>query len=336
MWEKYSPLEDKIYRVMDDEGKLIDSSYKPKLKAKEIVSAYDSMVFARLADQMAVSYQRQGRMYTYPPNFGQEAIATAAGMVLRKEDWLVIAFREMNAWLQKGAKLRDIFMYFGGYEDGALFSGAPNITPSSVPIASQLLHAVGIGYSIKLRKEKKVVIAFVGDGGTSQGDFHEALNFAAVWNVPVVFIIQNNQFAISVPVKQQTVSRNLAVKSIAYGMPGIKVDGNDLFAMYDTVSEAVAHAMAGNGPSLIEGLTFRRGAHTTSDDPSLYRTEAEEKEWAEKDPLKRLKNYLLDREMIDASKEEAQLDGYREEIEREFTAFENHPAYKLEDVFQYN
>ncbi len=336
MWENYSPIEDKIFRLIDDEGKLIFSDHKIKMSEKKALEAYKHMLFARTADKMAVSYQRQGRMYTYPENFGQEAIATAAGMVFRKEDWLVIAFREMSAWLLKGGKLRDIFMYFGGYEDGSLFSGAPNILPSSVPIASQLLHAVGIGYAIKLRKEKKVVFAFVGDGGTSQGDFHEALNFAAVWKVPIVFIIQNNQFAISVPVSKQTASVNLAIKSTAYGLPGIKVDGNDVFAMYETINEAAEYALAGNGPSLIEALTYRRGAHTTSDDPSLYRTEKEEKFWKEKDPVKRLKNYLIDKKLITDKYEEELIEKFKEEVEEEFAYYENHPPYKLEDVFKYN
>jgi pyruvate dehydrogenase E1 component alpha subunit len=335
MFKKYDPLKDKMFQVLDDDGKIIDPALKPALADKDIVEAYKLMQFARTADLMAVSYQRQGRMYTYPPNLGQEAIAVAAGKIMRKQDWLVPAFREMAAYLAKGAKLSDLFLYWGGYEDGSLFSGAPNFLPSAVPIASQLPHAVGIGYAVKYRKQDSVVFAFVGDGGTSEGDFHEALNFAGVWQVPVIFIIQNNQFAISVPVKKQTASVNLAMKAAAYGIPGIKVDGNDYFAIHAVLSEAFDHARKGNGPVLIEALTFRRGAHTTSDDPTLYRTEEEEKRWEAKDPVKRLRQYLVAQKLWQEADDDPLLEQYKKEVDKEFAIYENYPAYKLEDVFRF-
>jgi len=335
MFKKYDPLKDKMFQVMDDDGKIIDSALKPTLPDQEIVAAYKQMQFARTADLMAVSYQRQGRMYTYPPNLGQEAVAVAAGQIMRKEDWLIPAFREMAAYLSKGAKLSDLFLYWGGYENGSLFSGAPNFLPFAVPIASQLPHAVGIGYAIKYRKEDRVVFAFVGDGGTSEGDFQEALNFASLWQVPVIFIIQNNQFAISVPVKKQTASANLAMKAVAYGLPGIKADGNDFFAMHAVITEAFDHARKGNGPVLIEALTFRRGAHTTSDDPTLYRTEEEEKQWEVKDPVKRLRQYLVARKLWQEKDDEPLLEQYKKEVDKEFAVYENYPAYKLEDVFRF-
>jgi pyruvate dehydrogenase E1 component alpha subunit len=180
-----------------------------------------------------------------------------------------------------------------------------------------------------------VVFAFVGDGGTSQGDFHESLNFAAVWKVPVVFVIQNNQYAISVPVAKQTASKNLAVKAIAYGMPGIKVDGNDFFAVYKATEEAIKHAKSGKGPVLIEALTYRRGAHTTSDDPSLYRTDKEEKEWEEKDPLKRMRGYLASKKLWKEGDDEPLKEQYKKEVEKEFTVYENYPPYPVDDVFKY-
>jgi pyruvate dehydrogenase E1 component alpha subunit len=194
---------------------------------------------------------------------------------------------------------------------------------------------VGLGYAIKYRKEDSVVFAFVGDGGTSQGDFHEALNFAAVWKVPVIFIIQNNQYAISVPVKKQTASKNLAIKAVAYGMPGIKVDGNDFFALYKTIEESLRHVKAGKGPVLVEALTYRRGAHTTSDDPTLYRTDTEEKEWEAKDPIKRLRGYLAARGAWKEKDEEPLLEQYKKEVEKEFAVSEKHPDYPVDDVFQY-
>jgi pyruvate dehydrogenase E1 component alpha subunit len=335
MFKEYDPLKNKMLQVMDNDGKIINSKWKPDIADEEVVEAYKFMHFVRTADLMAVSFQRQGRMYTYPPNLGQEAISVAAGRIMRKEDWLVPAFREMGAWLSKGAKLSDIFMYWGGYEDGSRFSDAPNFLPSAVPIASQLPHAAGIGYAMKYQKKDSVVFAFVGDGGTSQGDFHEGLNFAAVWQAPVVFIVQNNQFAISVPVKKQTASVNLAVKAVAYGIPGIKVDGNDYFAVYRAIHEAFRHARQGKGPVLIEAVTFRRGAHTTSDDPSLYRSPEEEKAWEEKDPIKRLRGYLVSQKLWKEQDDEPLVDQYRQEVEKEFSIYENTPPYKLEDVFRY-
>lgn len=336
LFEEYDPRDDKMLQVMDNDGRIINPQWKPDIPDELVLEAYKFMNFARTVDLMAVSYQRQGRMYTYPPNLGQEAISTAIGKLMRPQDWLVPAFREMSAWLLKGARPRDIFLYFGGHEDGSKFSGAPNFLPSAVPIASQLLHAAGIGCAIKYKKQDSVVFAFSGDGSTSEGDFHEALNFAAVWKAPVIFTIQNNQYAISVPVKNQTASLNLAIKSLAYGIPGIKVDGNDFFAVYRAGSEAVQHTRAGNGPVLIEAVTFRQGAHTTSDDPSLYRSQEEEKAWSEKDPIKRLRGYLDSMGLWNPGDDEPMLEEYKNEVEKEFAVYENYPDYKVEDVFQYH
>jgi len=330
------PQKDEMLQVMDNEGNIINPHWKPDLTEDYILESYKFMQFARTADLMAVSYQRQGRLFTYPPNLGQEAIACAAGKQMRNQDWLVPAFREMGAWLLKGAKLSDLFMCFGGYEEGNLFSDAPNILPHAVPIASQLLHAVGVGHAINYKKEDSVVFAFVGDGGTSQGDFHEALNFAGVWKTPVLFIVQNNQFAISVPVRNQTNSINLAIKGIAYGVPSIKVDGNDFFAMYYAVQKAVEYIKTGKGPVLIEAKTFRRGAHTTSDDPTLYRTRDEELEWEAKDPLKRLGGYLVSKGLWRKEDDEPLIENYKKEVDKEFSIYENHPPYPVEDVFKFH
>jgi pyruvate dehydrogenase E1 component alpha subunit len=335
LFDEFDPQEDKIFQVMDNRGDIINPQWKPDITDEFVLESYKFMHFARLADLMAVSFQRQGRMYTYPPNLGQEAISCAVGKQMRRQDWMVPAFREMGASLLKGAKLSDIYLYWGGYEDGSRFSGAPNFLPFSIPITSQLPHAVGIGYAINYRKEDAVVFAFVGDGGTSQGDFHEALNFGAVWKVPVLFIVQNNQYAISVPVSKQTASKNLAVKAVAYGIPGIKVDGNDFFAVYRVTEEAVRHAKAVKGPVLIEAVTFRRGAHTTSDDPTLYRSEEEEKKWEEKDPLTRLRGYLVSKGLWKEDGDESLLEQYKKEVDKEFAVYENHPPYPVEDVFKY-
>jgi len=333
--DRYDPRKNKAYQLIDDEGKPLVKDWKPALAEKDILRAYKDLLFERTADLMAVSYQRQGRMYTYPPNLGQEAIHVAAGMVTQEQDWLVPAFRELGAWLAKGVSLREIFLYFKGHEDGSRFEQAKKMLPVSVPIASQLPHAVGLGYAINYRKEKDTaVFAYVGDGGTSEGDFHEALNFAAVWNTPVVFVVQNNQFAISVPLKMQTKSINLAIKGLAYDVPALLVDGNDFFAMHEALSHARDHAIKGNGPFLIEARTFRAGAHTTSDDPTKYRSKEEEEAWALKDPLKRLKGYMA-HAGIEHPNEESLIAEYKKLIDKEFEAAEKHPEYLVEDVFGY-
>jgi pyruvate dehydrogenase E1 component alpha subunit len=335
MFKEFEATKKKMFRIMDDDGRIISDKHMPVIEDPELVKAYHDMLFARTADHMTVSYQRQGRIFTYPPNYGQEAIHGATAQVIRHQDWLVPAFREMGAWLAKGATLKDIFLYFMGHEVGNSWPEAHHLLPISVPIASQLPHASGIGYAIKLKKLDEVVYAFVGDGGTSEGDFHEALNFAGVWKVPVIFVVQNNQFAISVPFRMQTASAGIAIKSVAYGMPGIQVDGNDFFAMLATLQKASQYCREGNGPVLIEAVTYRKGAHTTSDDPTKYRTKEEEELWEKRDPLKRLKNYLISKDLLieeDEKKLEAQ---FRKEVDRIFTEAENQPAYPLEDVFKY-
>lgn len=335
IFEKYPPSGDKIFRIIDNNGKDINSEWMPDLTDEQVLKAYKDMLFARTADIMAVSFQRQGRMYTYPPNLGQEAVSVAAGMVMREDDWLVPAFREMGAWLAKGVLLRDIFLSFIGNEHGVAFKTAKNTLSMTVPIATQLPHAVGIGYAIKYKKEDKVVFAFVGDGGTSAGDFHEAMNFAGVWKVPIVFIVQNNQFAISVPVRNQTASVNIAIKSLAYGIKGIKVDGNDLFAMYHAIKTAGEYSRAGNGPVLIEAFTYRKGAHTTSDDPTVYRSKQLDEQWEKSDPLTRLGYFLEKKKLWNKEEEKKIIQEYKKEIEIQFSEAENFTTYPYSDVFDY-
>lgn len=335
MFNEYNPIDNKVFQIIDDKGKVINKAMMPAVSDEKLLKAYKDMLFARTADLQIVSYQRQGRIYTYPPNYGQEAISGAVGAIIGDNDWLVPAFREMGAMLAKGVTLKELFLYFMGYEDGSKFQNAKKTLPISVPIASQLLHAAGIGYEIKYNKKDEVVFAFVGDGGTSEGDFHEAVNFAGVWKVPVVFIIQNNQYGISTPTRMQTASESLAIKAVAYGVKGIKVDGNDYFAMYKAVEESVKACKNGEGPVLIEAVTYRKGAHTTSDDPTKYRTREEEQQWESKDPLRRLKLYLEAKKLWSEKEEEKIIPQYKEEVDRQFIEAENYGPYPKEDVFKY-
>jgi pyruvate dehydrogenase E1 component alpha subunit len=335
MFDQFDPADDKMLQVIDNNGKVISKELMPKLSDDGMLKLYKDMLFVRTLDHMIVSYQRQGRVYTYPPNYGQEAIGVAAGAVLRHEDWLVPAFRELGAWLAKGVTMKEVFMFNMGFEEGTRFAGANHMLPSSVPIASQLLHASGIGYAIKYQKKDEVVMAFVGDGGTSEGDFHEALNFAGVWKVPVIFVVQNNQYAISVPVKMQTASVNIAIKSKAYGIKGIKVDGNDIFAMLAAFRYAHEYARKEQQAVLIEAVTYRKGAHTTSDDPTKYRTTEEEKEWDLKDPLRRMRLFLEKKKLWSEDQEKKLVDEYEKEIDRQFIETEQTVQYPLEDAIKY-
>src|SRR5690554_525024 len=334
IFRDFNPLENRMLRVIDDEGNIINKEIFPQLDDDSIIDAYKQMFYERTADEMAISYQRQGRMYTFTPNLGQEAIHIAAGMNIRKEDWLVPAFREMGTLLSRGVTMKEMFLFYLGNEHGGSFKNVSKTLPIAISIGTQLHHATGIGYSIKYKKKDEAVFTFIGDGGTSEGDFSEALNFAGVWQVPVVFTIQNNQYAISVPVSTQTRSLNLAVKSIAFGIPGIKVDGNDFFAMYLAYQQASEHARTGKGPVLIEAVTYRCGAHTTSDDPTRYRTREEEEKWKLSDPLLRLKMYMEKRGIWRVNEDELS-ECYKKEVEKQFVEAEN-VGYSLEEVFEYN
>ncbi|HBG57609.1 pyruvate dehydrogenase (acetyl-transferring) E1 component subunit alpha [Proteiniphilum sp. UBA1028] len=334
IFRDFNPLEDKMLSVIDNEGHVVSKQYMPELDDETVIDAYKQMLYERTADEMAISYQRQGRMFTYTPNLGQEAIHIAAGMNIRREDWLVPAFREMGTLLAKGVTMKEMFLFYLGNEHGGSFQNAHHTLPIAISIGTQLHHATGIAYSVKYQKKDETVFTFIGDGGTSEGDFSEALNFAGVWQVPVVFTIQNNQYAISVPVKSQTKSINLAVKSVAFGIPGIKVDGNDFFAMYLAYKIAAAYTLSGKGPVLIEAFTYRLGAHTTSDDPTKYRKKEEEIEWGLTDPLIRLRHFMEKKGIWNIDPEKL-TEEYKQQINQQFLDAEQNKSYPHEDVFKF-
>lgn len=334
VFRDFNPIDDKMLQIIDNEGNVVNKEWLPELDDETIIDAYKQMLYERTADEMAVSYQRQGRMYTYTPNIGQEAIHIAAGMNMEHEDWYVPSFRELGTLLTKGVSMRELFLFYLGNENGGSFKNAHHVLPMAISIGTQCHHAVGVGYSVKCRKKNEVVYTFIGDGGTSEGDFNEALNFAGVWRVPVIFTVQNNQYAISVPVSMQTNSINMAVKSVAFGIPGLKVDGNDFFAMYMAYKAAADYARAGGGAVLIEALTYRQGAHTTSDDPSKYRRKEEEEKWKLMDPMLRLKRYLEKKGSWNID-EESLKEEYKKQIDAQFVEAEKNKSYPVDEVFDY-
>ncbi len=292
-FEKFDPKKGKMLQIIDEKGKLKNKSLLPDLEDEKLIEMLRLMITARTTDESMMKLQRQGRMPTFPPNLGQEAVIGTAVALEKGKDWMVITYRELAAWLYFGMPLEKILTYWSGSEMGSQIPEDVNMTPISVPLASQCQHAAGIAYANKYKKNDSVTLCYIGDGSTSQGDFHEALNFAAVNNTASIFIISNNQFAISTPLELQTKSENFASKAESYGMRGIKVDGNDPLAVYAATKEAADLAREGKGPSVIELFTYRMGPHTTSDDPKVYRDESITEEWKKKDPIDRFEKYLI-------------------------------------------
>jgi 2-oxoisovalerate dehydrogenase E1 component alpha subunit len=295
---------------------------------------YRLMVQLRAFDQRAVALQRTGQLGTYAPALGQEAVGAAIGDVMRAEDVLLPTYREYGAQLMRGVRMEDLLLYWGGDERGMDFAVPREDFPISVPIATHAPHAAGAAYAFKLRGQPRVAVCVVGDGATSKGDFYEALNLAGVWRLPVLFVIVNNQWAISVPRKGQTAAETLAQKAISAGIPGEQVDGNDLFAMHDRLSAAIERARAGE-PCLIEALTYRFGDHTTADDASRYRSEEEVKAQWDREPIKRVRGYLERQVGWDAKQEQALWDECKADVEAAVRAYLDTPAPPPSAMFEH-
>jgi pyruvate dehydrogenase E1 component alpha subunit len=277
------------YQVVAPDGDVCNEL--PDLSDAQLRELYTWMLLGRLLDSRGLQLQRQGRVGVWGPMIGQEAAQAGLGLALAPEDWIFPSYREAVALCMHGLRLSDLLNYYRGL----YWLADPKETgvfPIQILIGDQTLHAVGAGMAFRLRGEPQVAVAVVGDGATSQGDFHEALNFAGVFNAQTVVVIQNNQWAISVPRARQTASQSLAQKAIAYGIPGVQVDGNDVLAMYTVCRWALEHARAGKGPVLVEALTYRLGAHTTADDPTRYQPADELQAWQARDPLVRMRRFL--------------------------------------------
>ena len=334
LFEDYPPLKGKMFQILKPDGTL-QSGEKFPLNDQETFTLYQKIIFIRLADQRALMLQRQGRFGTYAPIWGQEACQVGSAYALQKGDWVFPAFREIAATLMMGISLKNFYLYWMGNEMGSRAPDGINVMPVSVPVGSQTLHAVGTAWAAKIKGDKIVTLVFFGDGATSEGDFHEAMNFAGVFKTPTIFFCQNNQFAISVPRSLQTASKTIAQKAIAYGFDGIQVDGNDLFAVFAATKEAVNKARSGGGPTLIEGVTYRFGPHTTADDPTKYRTEEEMEPWKPLDPLVRLRLYLKGKGLWNEEIESKLTEEAQKEIDQAVKEAEAVPAPEVEEIFNY-
>lgn len=300
--------------ILDDKGK-VDNELEPDISDELLLKLYRTMLLSRRFDERKLSLQRQGKMGTFGPIKGQEASQLGAAALLEPDDWLVPAFRELAGELWRGKRMENILLIYSGFNEGGKIDEDLNNLPIAIPVASQLPHAVGLAYAMKYRKKKQVTMVFFGDGATSEGDFHEAMNFAGVFQTPTVFVCQNNQWAISIPREHQTHSKTLAQKALAYGIPGIQVDGNDILAVYAAAREAVDRARSGKGPSMIECVTYRMSVHTTADDPKRYRKEEEVKKWEKRDPLSRFQKYLMGKGLLSENKIKSLEEEIKEEIQ---------------------
>lgn len=333
LFDVYDPLKKKMFQILDQEGVVINKNDEPEIPKDVLLKMYQTMTLGRIADLKAVQFQRQGRLLTYAPNVGQEAAQIGPMAASTDRDWLVLAFREFNAMLYKGVTLEQYFLYWFGNEQGSHFNEGVKVLPVNIPIGSQISHAAGLAYAAKIQKKDEVAFVYIGDGGTSHGEFHEGLNFGAVYSAPMIVVIQNNQWAISTPRAKATKAETLAQKAIAYGIPGIQVDGNDVLAMYVAAQEAIKLAKAGKGPVLIEAVTYRIGAHTTSDNPKIYRSDEEVESWAKKDPLKRFRNYLLNKGIITEDSDAKLNETYNQLVLDTFKKVEDSGLETLEEVF---
>ena len=305
-------------------------------KQKDIlVDLYKQMVFARLLDQKAINLQRTGRLGTYPSALGQEAISTCLGYCLKKQDVFFPYYREYSTQLQRGVRIEEILAYWGGHETGSNFQNQPLDFPHSIPIASQMLHASGAALAFKIKQESRVAAVAIGDGGTSEGDFYESINAAGLWQLPLVVIINNNQWAISIPRSEQTNCKTLAQKAIAGGCHGVQVDGNCPIALTMTIKEALYKARAGQGPTVIEAITYRLCDHTTADDWRRYRSEEEVEENRRKEPIIRTKKYLEQQNLWSEQDEQSWIKISQEKIEQAVDVYLNLKPQSVDSIFDY-
>lgn len=326
-------------QILDKDGDVVEGASVPDLDDGTLVDMYRQMRTARHFDERAVSLQRQGRMGTYPPSSGQEAAHVGSAFALDAADWIFPSYREHIVAHIRGVALRQVLAYWMGDARGNQIPAEANYFTVSVPIATQIPHATGAAWAAQLKDDERVFLTYFGDGATSEGDFHEGLNFGGVFDVPCIYFCNNNQWAISVPRERQTAAATLAQKAEAYGFEGIQVDGMDPLAVYQATRTAREKALDPDDgerrPTLIEAVQYRYGAHTTADDPSVYRDEAEVKRWRDRDPLNRMEAFLrgtgrLDEEAVAAIDEEV-----KDRVASAIDAAESQVRPHPDDIFEY-
>jgi pyruvate dehydrogenase E1 component alpha subunit len=322
-------------QFLDPRGKVVQPLPEFARDPKSLVTLYRWMTLMRAYDAKAIALQRTGQLGTFASLLGHEAINAAIGSAMAPDDVFLMTYRENGAQFMRGVRLEDLFLYWGGDERGCDYAGARKDFPICVTIAAHATHAVGVAYAMKLRNEKRAAVCALGDGATSKGDFYEGLNAASAWKLPLVYLVTNNQWAISVPRKAQTAAQTLAQKAIAAGVEGLQVDGNDVIAVKHALDQALAKARAGGGPTLIEAVTYRLSDHTTADDASRYRSPDELAEAWKLEPILRLRSYLMASGTWDKAREDALLKECNEKVQAAAQAYLDTPPPTAEQMFDH-
>lgn len=321
--------------LLDATGTLTGSLPDALSGRDQLVQLYQNMVLTRVFDRAAIKLQRTGAMGTYPSCEGQEAIGTGVGYAMQENDVLVPYYRDVGTQIQRGVLLEEILLYWGGDERGSCFRHQAQDFPMSVPIASQSCHAVGVAYAMKYRAENRAVVTTCGDGATSKGDFYESINVAGVMGLPVVFVVNNNRWAISVPLEKQTAAQTIAQKAFAAGIEGVRVDGNDPIAIYQAMRDALEKARNRFQPSIVEALTYRLCDHTTADDASRYRDQEEFDEAGKLEPLIRFKAFLQSEHQWSDSEDEALYTDCDAQVKKSIEAYLAVPDQSPGEFFDY-
>jgi pyruvate dehydrogenase E1 component alpha subunit len=320
------------YQILNVEGNLVGEM--PNLSSERLLYLYRMMQLGRAFSNKIIAMQRQGRATTFGSLVGQEATAVGLAAPLRQEDWLATSYREIASLFVKGVPIPTVAYSFRGFTPEN-YPPECHCLPVQIVIGTQMLHAVGLAMAAKISGDPVVAVGVCGDGATSEGDFNEALNFAGVYQAPVVLIVQNNGWAISVPRHKQSAAQTLAARGAGFGVPSELVDGNDILAVYDKVQQAVERARSGQGPTLIETLTYRIGAHTTADDPTRYRDSAEVEAWRAKDPILRFKRFLISRDLLNEEHDQQIVAKVEEEINEAVQIAESMPPMASDSFFDY-
>ncbi|MBM7715128.1 pyruvate dehydrogenase E1 component alpha subunit [Bacillus thermophilus] len=317
-------------------GKLVKEEIRDQISDEFLRKVYRQLTLMRTFDRKAINLQRQGRLGTYAPFEGQEAAQVGSALALQNDDWIFPTYRDHAATMTFGLPLETVLLYWNGRAEGCIPPSGKRIFPPAVPLATQLPHAAGAAMAEQYKGTNNAVIVYFGDGSTSEGDFHEGMNFASIFKAPVVFFNQNNKYAISVPIERQMNSRTIAQKAVAYDIPGIRLDGNDIFAVYFETKKALERARNGEGPTLIEAVTWRYGAHTTADDPSKYRDQSlSEQKREEGDPILRLERYMKKEDLWDEQWAASIQMEAADQVEKAVKDMEAFPAADVNDLFDH-
>ncbi|MCS4536630.1 MULTISPECIES: thiamine pyrophosphate-dependent enzyme [unclassified Mycoplasma] len=323
-----------MIRFLDVDGNLIDKSFKPSASNELLKDMYNNMLKSRAWDTYALTLQKTGRLGTFAPALGEEAHLTALGFAMKEEDWFIPHYRVLGTLLARGETMESIYLYWRGSELGNKFKS--NTVPLQVVIASQISQAAGVAKALKEKGEKQVAFTIIGNGGTNEGEFHEGLNWASLFNLPVVVVVANNRWAISVPEHNSYKVKTISQRALSYDIPGLRVDGNDLLAAYEVLKEAAEWAREGNGPVLVEMVTWRQGQHTTSDDPRVYRTREEEIEHEKWEPFHRIEKYLMENGIVTEAEKEAFFNAATEDAKASYDkSTETLTKEGFDDIYKY-